>query len=64
MYRPRVHASRTSGFRPAEPLVTTSVDLRLVVGTGPAHVGLTGGTGITAVVDPVAAVTAWNLKLR
>ncbi|MEV0329462.1 hypothetical protein AB0H63_23890 [Micromonospora echinospora] len=64
MHRLRVYASRTSGFRPAEPLVTTSVDLRRIVGTGQAHVGLTGGTGITTVADPVAAVTAWNLKLR
>ncbi|MFI6822091.1 hypothetical protein ACIBJE_14210 [Micromonospora sp. NPDC050187] len=64
MHRLRVYASGKSGFRPAEPLVTTSVDLRRIVGTGQAHVGLTGGTGITTVADPVAAVTAWNLKLR
>ncbi|OZV82531.1 hypothetical protein CA850_09720 [Micromonospora echinospora] len=64
MHRLRVYASRKSGFRPAEPLVTTSVDLRRIVGTGQTHVGLTGGTGITTVADPVAAVTAWNLKLR
>ncbi|MFI6231557.1 hypothetical protein ACIBCR_30100 [Micromonospora echinospora] len=64
MHRLRVYASRNSGFRPAEPLLTTWVDLRLVVGTGPAHVGLTGGTGITTVADPVESVVAWNLKLR
>ncbi|SCL13190.1 lectin-like domain-containing protein [Micromonospora inyonensis] len=64
LHRLRVYVSRTSGFRPARPLLTTSVDLRRIVGTGQAHVGLTGGTGITTVADPVEAVTAWNLKLR
>ncbi|BCL13690.1 hypothetical protein GCM10017556_14290 [Micromonospora sagamiensis] len=64
LHRLRVYVSGTSGFRPARPLLTTFVDLRRIVGTGQAHVGLTGGTGITTVADPVAAVTAWNLKLR
>ncbi|MEU4645687.1 hypothetical protein [Micromonospora sp. NPDC023814] len=62
-HRLRVYASK-SGFRPAHPLITKSVDLRLIVGVGQAYVGLTGGTGITTVADPVEAVVAWNLKLR
>ncbi|MEO3781281.1 L-type lectin-domain containing protein [Micromonospora sp. B11E3] len=64
LHRLRVYVSRKSGFRPAKPLLTTSVDLRLIVGTGQAYVGLTGGTGITTVADPVQAVVAWNVKLR
>ncbi|GAA2718783.1 hypothetical protein ACFY2R_28790 [Micromonospora olivasterospora] len=64
MHRLRVYVNRKSGFRPAKPLLTKSVDLRLVVGTGRAYVGLTGGTGITTVADPVEAVLAWNLTLR
>ncbi|MER7469701.1 hypothetical protein [Micromonospora sp. NPDC000018] len=63
LHRLRVYVSK-SGFRPAQPLITKSVDLRLIVGAGQAYVGLTGGTGITTVADPVEAVVAWNLKLR
>ncbi|MEH1016740.1 hypothetical protein V6U90_27025 [Micromonospora sp. CPCC 206060] len=63
LHRLRVYVSK-SGLRPAKPLFTKSVNLRLIVGTEQAYVGLTGGTGITTVADPVTSVVAWNLKLR
>lgn len=43
------------------PLFTYPIDLSQIVGTGPAYVGFTGGTGLTTVADPQETINSWML---